>query len=187
MWQENILATVSIFTTQGGPLWWANAHTYHHRYSDTNYDIHSPMQGRWFSFLGWYFTPNNIKINRRDLLKNKYLKYVHLHHRKIYWIILLPLLFIPEIALNLFLLPAIISFWGVNLVNWLCHDSILGYKNFNIEDSSKNLPILSLFTWGLALHNNHHQNQTNPSHRIKWWEVDIAWLVIKTGKIIHAV
>ena len=181
IWQENILATISIFTAQGGPLWWASAHTHHHTHSDTKLDIHSPIQGKWFAFLGWYFVSSPVKIIRRDLLKNKYLKYIHLHHKKIYWIIVLPLLFIPEIALNLFLLPVVISFWGVNLVNWLCHDNIFGYKNFDTKDNSKNLPILSLFTWGLSLHENHHWDQTNPSHSVKWWEIDIA------GEIIHAI
>jgi len=184
MWQENILATISIFPAQGGPLWWASAHAHHHKHSDTKLDIHSPIQGKWFAFLGWYFVPSPVKIIRRDLLKNKYLKYIHLHHKKIYWITVLPLLFIPEIVLNLFLLPAVISFWGVNLVNWLCHDNIFGYKNFDTKDNSKNLPILSLFTWGLSLHENHHWDQTNPSHSVKWWEIDIAGEIIKKWIIL---
>ena len=179
--QENILATISIFSAQGGPLWWASAHTYHHENGDTETDIHSPSKGKWFAFIGWYFISSPVKIKRRDLLKNKYLKQIHLHHIKIYWVVVLPLLLIPEIALNLFLLPAVISFWGVNLVNWMCHDDLFGYKNFITKDNSKNLPILSLFTWGLALHNNHHYQQTNFNYKIKWWEIDVA------GGIINAI
>jgi len=176
---ENVLATISIFAAQGGPLWWSSSHSHHHKFTDTDKDIHSPVQGKFFSFIGWYFKFNNVKIKKSILLKNQYLKYIHKNHIKIYWITIIPCtLFLPEITLNLFLLPAIISFWGVNFVNYLCHNKAFGYRNYDTKDNSRNLNWLSLFTWGLALHNNHHYNQSKFYLTVKWWEIDLSGIVI---------
>ena len=38
---------------QKGPLWWAGHHRVHHRYADTDEDIHSPKRGFWWSQVGW--------------------------------------------------------------------------------------------------------------------------------------
>ena len=38
---------------QKGPLWWAGHHRVHHRYADTDRDIHSPKRGFWWSQVGW--------------------------------------------------------------------------------------------------------------------------------------
>ena len=39
---------------QKGPLWWAAHHRDHHRYSDSEQDIHSPTQkGFFWSHVGW--------------------------------------------------------------------------------------------------------------------------------------
>ena len=40
--------------TQGGPLWWASHHRRHHRYSEREGDVHSPVQrGFWYAHIGW--------------------------------------------------------------------------------------------------------------------------------------
>jgi len=177
---ENVLATISIFAAQGGPLWWSSSHSHHHKFTDTDKDIHSPVQGKFFSFIGWYFKSNNVKIKKSILLKNQYLKYIHKNHIKIYWTTIIPCtLFLPEITLNLFLLPAIISFWGVNLVNLLCHYDFFGYRNYNTNDNSRNINWLSFLTWGLALHNNHHRNPNCYNFRNKSKEIDISGFIIK--------
>src|SRR3989475_12730179 len=46
-----VLATTS---TQKGVLWWAANHRHHHRYSDTQDDLHSPsLLGFWWTHVGW--------------------------------------------------------------------------------------------------------------------------------------
>ena len=52
-WQF-LLAFGGTTAAQKGPLWWAAHHRDHHRYSDTDADIHSPTQkGFWWSHVGW--------------------------------------------------------------------------------------------------------------------------------------
>jgi hypothetical protein len=44
---------------QKGVLWWAAHHRSHHRYSDTERDIHSPKRGFWWSHVGWILCPKH--------------------------------------------------------------------------------------------------------------------------------
>ena len=48
-----VLAFVGTSAAQKGPLWWAAHHRAHHKYSDTERDIHSPIRGFWWSHVGW--------------------------------------------------------------------------------------------------------------------------------------
>jgi len=38
--------------TFGDPIWFAGKHRIHHKYSDTERDVHSPKQGFWFCWFG---------------------------------------------------------------------------------------------------------------------------------------
>ena len=40
---------------QGSPIEWVSTHRYHHQYTDTKKDPHSPIKGLWFSHIGWIF------------------------------------------------------------------------------------------------------------------------------------
>src|SRR5712671_4515148 len=49
-----IMAVLATTSTQKGVLWWAANHRHHHRYSDTQDDLHSPsLFGFWWSHVGW--------------------------------------------------------------------------------------------------------------------------------------
>src|SRR5262245_61577862 len=39
-----VLALLGTTATQKGPLWWAATHRDHHKYSDTERDVHSPLR-----------------------------------------------------------------------------------------------------------------------------------------------
>ena len=44
-----VLAFMAMSSAQKGVLWWAAHHRWHHRYSDTEEDLHSPMRfGFWW-------------------------------------------------------------------------------------------------------------------------------------------
>jgi stearoyl-CoA desaturase (Delta-9 desaturase) len=56
-----VLACLAQSSAQRGVLWWAAHHRRHHRYSDTQDDVHSPVErGFFYSHLGWIFVPRNI-------------------------------------------------------------------------------------------------------------------------------
>ena len=51
------LAFLGQSSAQRGVLWWAAKHRLHHKYSDTDQDVHSPVKhGFWYSHLLWLFS-----------------------------------------------------------------------------------------------------------------------------------
>ena len=51
-----LLALLASSSGQKGALWWAAHHRDHHKYSDHEGDVHSPVrEGFWYSHMGWIF------------------------------------------------------------------------------------------------------------------------------------
>ena len=63
-----VLAFVGTTAAQKGPLWWAAHHRAHHKYSDTERDIHSPIRGFWWSHVGWILCD---KFNKTDTRRDQ--------------------------------------------------------------------------------------------------------------------
>ena len=54
-----MLALLGTLAVQKGVLWWAANHRVHHKYSDQEGDVHSPVQrGFWWSHVGWILAPD---------------------------------------------------------------------------------------------------------------------------------
>lgn len=155
-----IIIYFSILACQGHPYWWAAVHRgLHHRFPDTEKDLHSPVNGKWNSFIGWILVHNPSKVRYRyitTLTTEFFLKHTYRHYHKIIWItwVIVGLLNI-HLLLWAFILPAVIALHSEGLVNLLCHSKI-GYRNFNTNDKSRNVPLLGYFAWGNGWHNNHH-------------------------------
>src|SRR5690606_1909015 len=55
-----LLAIVAMSSAQKGVLWWGAHHRDHHRFSDTPWDVHSPVRGGfWHSHILWILDANN--------------------------------------------------------------------------------------------------------------------------------
>lgn len=184
---EPIVIYASLLSCQGHPIWWAAIHRgYHHRYTDTERDEHSPIFGKWNSFLGWILKHDPLKVNYKfsaDLLRNKKMRVTAKYYEIIViasWIIL------GFIDVNLLfwfaVVPAIVAFHGEGLVNTLCHTDVVGYRNFNINNKSRNVPILGLLFWGNGWHNNHHYDPSSfdfgKSVSGNKWEFDLCRLFL---------
>ena len=53
-----VLAVLAQSSGQKGVLWWAAHHRTHHKRSDTERDVHSPVQyGFWRAHMGWFLDP----------------------------------------------------------------------------------------------------------------------------------
>ena len=49
-----LFALLAMSSSQKGVLWWASHHRVHHKYSDTEQDVHSmKLRGFWWSHAGW--------------------------------------------------------------------------------------------------------------------------------------
>lgn len=164
-WKENIIMFFAAFAGQGGSIFWVALHRgYHHPYSDTAQDIHSPNSHSMLeAFIGWQYriTETNNTVNLKysvDLLRKKNHLWFHKHNLKILWgIPLVVALFNWQFALMAFCLVTFIASFQDNLVNVFGHKKgFIGYRNFDTKDKSQNNFLLGLFGWGQGWHNNHH-------------------------------
>ncbi len=72
----------------------------------------------------------------------------------------------------------VFGFNGTWLVNSVAHR--WGYRNYHTDDNSRNNPVVALLTFGEGWHNNHHAQQRSAAHGMRWWELDISYLIILT-------
>lgn len=52
---EYFLAYCGVLAFEGDPIEWSKNHNWHHRYTDTEVDRHTPKDGFWHSHMGWLF------------------------------------------------------------------------------------------------------------------------------------
>jgi stearoyl-CoA desaturase (delta-9 desaturase) len=176
------LALVAQSAAQRGVLWWAAKHRHHHRYSDTELDVHSPRhRGFWYAHLGWIFRPQHRDTDYAvvaDLARYPELRWLDRHQ------------YLPAAALavGVWLIagwPGLIVgfFWstvalyhGSFMINSLAH--VHGSQRYVTGDDSRNNFWLALFTMGEGWHNNHHAYQRSTRQGFRWWEVDPTYYVL---------
>jgi fatty-acid desaturase len=177
-WLDTFVLYCGVMACQSSSLTWVATHIgYHHPYSDTDKDPHTPTKGLWHAFLGWTFLISPTTINHKyavRLMRKPAHLFCHKHYFRIVWISVLAMLLICGWKFTLFgyCIAAAISILQDNLVNILGHSPKLGYRNFELDDISSNFPILGYLGWGQGWHNNHHRYPGNFDFGIKWWEFD---------------
>lgn len=160
-WAEPVMLWLACLSLQGSPLGWAAVHRgSHHKYSDTDKDAHTPRKGKWYAWHAWlydwdkYFTPKYAI----DLLKDPRHVFIAKHYNMIvvgtYFVVVL---ISWKLLLFGFLLPAALSLYQESTINVICHSGNLGYRNFELTDDSRNVPVMGWLTWGQGWHNNHHK------------------------------
>ena len=63
------------------------------------------------------------------------------------------------------------------VVNWFAHK--IGYTNYKVEDTSKNLMPFDIFMLGEGYHNNHHAQGNKANFARKWYEIDPIYPIIR--------
>ena len=189
-------ALVGVASIQRGPLWWAAHHRAHHRHSDTESDLHSPVQtGFLHSHMGWIFEGKNFRT-RTELVKD-WVRFPELRLLDRFDLVV-PLLAIPVLyGLGAFLAatwPQLgtsgmqVLVWGFSVstvvlyhmtftINSLAHR--WGSRRFETKDDSRNNGLLALVTLGEGWHNNHHHHQASARQGFRWWEVDATYYALK--------
>ena len=71
---------------------------------------------------------------------------------------------------------------GTWAVNSLTH--VIGYRNYETREDSRNHWLVALLTHGEGWHNNHHASPRAAMHGHRWWEFDMAWCVIRFFEMI---
>lgn len=191
-----LLAFLGGTATQKGALWWAAHHRMHHKYSDTEMDIHSPRQrGFWWSHVTWIlcdkYNETDMKVVH-DLAKYPELVFLNKYH------LIPPVIFAtgmfffgsflesyyPELGTNGFqmlvwgyFVSTTLLYHGTFTVNSLTH--VFGKKRFETGDDSRNSFLIAVITLGEGWHNNHHRYPASERQGFYWWELDLAHYTIK--------
>ena len=177
-----LLALLGTTATQKGPLWWASSHRVHHKYSDTEKDLHSPSRrGFLYSHMGWWLSREHEET-RFDLIQD-FAKFPELRFiDKYHWIgvvaIMAPL---AAFGLDAYLWGYVVSTCflshGTFTINSLSH--VFGSRRYETTDTSRNNLWLALITLGEGWHNNHHHYQSSCRQGFYWWELDVSYYVIR--------
>jgi stearoyl-CoA desaturase (Delta-9 desaturase) len=177
-----VLAFVAQSAAQRGVMWWAAKHRHHHRYSDTEFDVHSPRhRGFWYAHLGWIFRPQHHDTDYEvvaDLARYPELRWLDRHQ------------YAPAFALAVavwlaagwpglivgFFWSTVALYHGSFMINSLAH--VHGTRRYVTGDDSRNNFWLALITLGEGWHNNHHAYQRSTRQGFRWWEVDVTFYVL---------
>jgi stearoyl-CoA desaturase (delta-9 desaturase) len=199
---EYLFAVLGTLSVQGSVIDWVADHRRHHAHADAEGDPHSPyghgpglrgaLLGLWHAHAGWLLTDGHQADASRyakDLVEDR-------------GMILIDRAFLPIVAAGLaipFGLGYLITgelggaltamLWGglarvflfhhaTFSVNSICH--FFGRRRFDTEDRSTNVFWLALPSMGEAWHNNHHAFPRSAYHGLRWWELDVSALVIRS-------
>jgi len=189
---------------QGPAIYWATVHWKHHVHSDTDADPHSPWWWRgidlrgfmaspwhriklralafWNAHMGWLFQ-GTIPWDQSDPVQQRFRRdalVVFMSRTFVVWVVL-------RFALCWLIggLPGML--WGgcvailltqqvTYLVNSATH--VVGWKDFDTTDESRNNPVVALLAKGEGWHNNHHKFMWSARHGLTWWQFDLSYVVI---------
>jgi stearoyl-CoA desaturase (delta-9 desaturase) len=183
-----VFAFGGLTCAQKGPLWWASNHRNHHKFSDTERDIHSPRKGFWWSHVGWILCDkyNETNVEQiKDFAQYPEIRWLDKHNWVGPWSLgVLCFLIGGWSGLVVgFFLSTVLLWHSTFLVNSLAH--VMGRRPYKTEDTSKNSLIIALITAGEGWHNNHHRYQSAARQGFRWWQIDttyyVLWLLARVG------
>jgi len=177
------LAVLAQSSGQKGVLWWAALHRVHHRHSDREGDVHSPVRrGFWWSHVGWVLSNEHDEYDAKDIAD--FARFPELRRLdRLHW---LPTLALAVLATALggfpglvwgYLVPTVLLYHCTFSINSFAHR--FGSRRFDTPDDSRNNWLLALFTFGEGWHNNHHFSMASARQGCRWWEIDITYGILK--------
>jgi len=184
-WAKKLFSYLGCLAMNGSPIFWVAIHKQHHPYADTDSDPHHPGQGFFMSYIGWALhkpSLDKIRFARagKDLLTSKFQLFLQQHYYLLVWGFYLAVFLISPTIFWLSFVPAcLLAHNQGNIVNFFCHQKKYGYRNHEVKDNSVNIKALSFLTWGLSLHNNHHNQSQSANLASKNDEIDFGYVLLK--------
>lgn len=174
------------------PRSYAIIHRQHHAFSDTEKDPHSPRFFRtvismmWQTKVRYYNYLHRLETAEAKFSANvpqwKFLdQFGDSWTSRFLWIggyITFYVFFATQWWMYL-LLPIHFVMGPVHgaIVNWCGHK--YGYRNFKIDDESKNTLPFDFLTFGELFQNNHHRFGSRPSFAVRWFEIDPTYIFMR--------
>jgi fatty-acid desaturase len=175
-----VMTTIALFSGAGSTLGWAGLHRLHHTHSDTAQDPHNSSCGFWKTvFLFYRGSKRNLVRVSLDNASDRFIRETDRWWGAIMgvWIVALGAISLEVLYFG-FIVPSLLTMFAQGMTNYANH-SRAGYRNHETGDQSINCPWIAPFNWGEAWHNNHHAAPESSSTQQRWWEIDIAGLIIK--------
>jgi stearoyl-CoA desaturase (delta-9 desaturase) len=197
-WLHKLLTIWCTLSAYSPVNYWQVQHRHHHRHSDTEQDIHSPINGRFMSLFGWMYSQQRIEsvfvdrasvINLARANQDSWVKFVSEKFILINLSCLILLLLIDPVLVFAAGAAFVIEQFRLGAINLICHWPRFpgNYRNHATRDHSYNNWILGPITLGFAWHNNHHADAQRLILTNRWWEIDIegyiGWLFSLSTKI----
>jgi len=190
---------------QNSAIKWCSDHRRHHLKTDSEEDPYSIVRGFFWAHIGWVMVSEEEQRieNVDDLQSDPILLWQDKHIFKIggFAGIILPglagILLIGGFTGFLGgliwggLLRLVIVHHGTFLINSGAH--YWGKQNYSTKNTSRDSPILSLFTFGEGYHNFHHTFQADYRNGHKWyhWDPTKWWIkffsIIKITRNLHKI
>lgn len=167
---------------------WTAIHRKHHAKVETSEDPHSP-QTNGIKKVMWQGAELYRKEARNQETLDRYGEgtpndwienniYTPYSAKGIFIMLGIDLLLFGPIGLTIWAIQMAWSpFFAAGIINGIAH--YWGYRNFEVQDASRNITPFGLFIGGEELHNNHHTYGTSAKFSVHWWEFDIGWGVIR--------
>ncbi len=185
-WLERSLAVLGLLALQGDPIEWTAVHRQHHRFSDREGDPHNASRGFWFSHMSWidqhYFpcvTQDRLKKYSPDLQNDPFYRGIRLCY---------PVIVAAWILFCWFLAGWTGVLWGVFVrlvftvhMTWFVNSAghCFGFQAYDTGDRSTNCGWTALVSFVEGWHNNHHAFPSSARHGLRWWQLDMTWMVIR--------
>jgi stearoyl-CoA desaturase (delta-9 desaturase) len=177
-----VLAMLAQSSAQSSVLWWAAKHRHHHRFSDTEEDLHSPLRrGFFYSHVGWFFDRRHRGtelVQVEDLARYPELRWLHRFE-------FTPALLVAALSFAIagwsglvvgFLWSTVLVYHATFCINSVAH--VYGRARYVTADGSRNNALLAVITLGEGWHNNHHAFQASARQGFRWWEIDATYYVL---------
>ena len=192
----NYLTALTQNSSYLNPRGYAILHRMHHAYSDTERDPHTPVPYKGpvpglFSMMYRtkriyhelaYFEKDPEPRFDGEFPKSRFLEWMGKSWpMRIVWgaaFAVFYYFFVTE-TWQWALLPGHWIMGAVHgaIVNWSGHK--YGYRNFDLDDHSKNTIPLDFLTAGELFQNNHHKFPMSPNFAARWFEIDTTYQVMR--------
>ena len=167
---------------------WVAIHRKHHARCETAEDPHSPqVYGIWrvlFGGVGLYRAEAKVEATLetygRGTPDDWIERNVYSRHRYLGLLLTLAadLVLFGWVGLVIYAVQMVwIPFWAAGVINGIGH--YWGYRNFETQDTSRNIWPVGILIGGEEFHNNHHAYGSSAKFSSRWWELDVGWFYIR--------
>jgi stearoyl-CoA desaturase (delta-9 desaturase) len=183
---ESVWGYLGMLCGRGTPINMIGLHMVeHHPNSDTVKDPHSPIKGKFYSWVTWTehhdFAATQVHpLLFRHIFSNKFVKWISLNYFKVFWGTFLILLCLQwELAIIVMMGAGVVQYHLEGFVSTFCHTPGFGVQDWDTKDNSQNIRgWFNLLTFGSGLHNNHHYAPKNYHYELLPGDFDLAKYII---------